>query len=234
MYAGHEYVWVEESYGYTPPATMPASDLTFTAKWTGVSVTVKFDGGGGLIKDPHGDFVPSYFVTGTVEDTLTFPPESKAEGYTGHAWVDEADPTGTHITVFLTNFPLVDTTYKLIWDINKHAVTFNANNGKVVDPATLDEVSYYTVKDVEYGSDVEYPDAPVRELQQVRVEQFEEDDDIALGDPRNPPIDPMDTVPRLREQLGEQGHVRGQTHPVVPADQGDTQRHGASHSRPMA
>ena len=152
--------WYEDVDGFNTVETMPDRNLKFVASWTANEITVTFDGNGGLIKGLHnGDFVPSYSVTGHVGEALTFPVASKAEGYTGHAWTDAE---GTHLDPLPTVFPAEDTTYTLVWDVNVHSITFDANSGTVIRPFSGGEAGSYTEAGIAYGSEIEMPENPTR------------------------------------------------------------------------
>ena len=152
--------WYENVDGFNTVETMPDRNLKFVASWTANEITVTFDGNGGLIKGLHnGDFVPSYSVTGHVGDALTFPEASKAEGYTGHAW---SDAEGTHLDPLPTEFPAEDTTYTLVWDVNVHSITFDANGGTVIRPFSGGEAGSYTEAGIAYGSEIEMPENPTK------------------------------------------------------------------------
>ena len=152
--------WYENVDGFNTVETMPNRNLKFVASWTANEITVTFDGNGGLIKGLHnGDFVPSYSVTGHVGDALTFPEASKAEGYTGHAW---SDAEGTHLDPLPTEFPAEDTTYTLVWDVNVHSITFDADGGTVIRPFSGGEASSYTEAGIAYGSEIEMPENPTK------------------------------------------------------------------------
>ena len=98
--------------GWSPsvPATVPASDTTYTAQWRINQYMVVFDSSGGAggksgLQD-YGSAIAAPTVTRT--------------GYTFTGWSPEVDAT----------VPARDVTYTAQWKINQYRVTFNANGGE--------------------------------------------------------------------------------------------------------
>ena len=131
---------VREGYtfdGWTPalPATMPASNLTATARWTANRYEIAFDlgdGGSGL------DTITQEFGTAVVLP-VTAP---SREGYVFAGWS----------VALPTDMPASNVTAVALWTREVHSIMF--------DPAGGSEVPAITQ---EYGTRVTAPAAPVRE-----------------------------------------------------------------------
>ena len=90
-------------------ATVPASDVTYTAQWEINQYTVTFDANGGV----GGTSGKQDYGTAIVVPTVT------REGYTFQGWLPEVPAT----------VPEGDVTYTAQWEINKYTVVFDANGG---------------------------------------------------------------------------------------------------------
>ena len=107
--------------GWTPdvPASVPASNATYTAQWSINQYTVTFDANGGdggtSGKQDYGS-------------TITAPTIAR-EGYTFAGWSPSVAAT----------VPANDVTYAAQWSINQYTVTFNANGG---DGGTSDKQDF--------------------------------------------------------------------------------------------
>lgn len=120
---------VKEGYDFdrwdpTPPAQMPAADVTLNAVFTPKQYTVTFDANGG---------------TGGWSQQLAYgsqltPPTVTRNLYTFAGW--DSTPPAT--------VPLGGGTYTAQWTINKTSVTFNSDGGSPVAPLTGDIYSPLT------------------------------------------------------------------------------------------
>ena len=104
---------VKEGYsfdGWEPeiPETMPAQDLTVTAKWTVNEYTITFDTDGGSEIDP---------ITQDFGTEITSPEDPVKEGYTFNGWEPEIPET----------MPAQDLTVTAKWTINSYNVSFELN-----------------------------------------------------------------------------------------------------------
>ena len=105
-----------------PPATFPASDVTYHGVWKQVGYSaITFDWGYGelssMVEGPTGDAVPS---------TVTFP-EVEREGYELRGWVDE---DGRFATSLIDTYR--DYTYLAMWTASTSTIAFDANGGSAV------------------------------------------------------------------------------------------------------
>ena len=113
--------------GWSPevPATVPASDKTFTAQWTINQYTITFDSNGGTAV---ADITQDY---GTA---ITAPADPTKEGYTFAGW-DKAVPE---------TMPLNGAALKATWTPNQYAITFDSDGGSDVASITADYKSTVT------------------------------------------------------------------------------------------
>ena len=97
--------------GWSPEvaATVPASDVTYTAQWLVNSYTVTFDANGGT----GGRTVTQDYGTALTAPTVT------RTGYTFTGWSPAVPST----------VPAADATYAAQWRINSYTVTFDAQGG---------------------------------------------------------------------------------------------------------
>ena len=97
--------------GWSPEvaATVPASDVTYTAQWLVNSYTVTFDANGGT----GGRTVTQDYGTALTAPTVT------RTGYTFTGWSPAVPST----------VPAADATYAAQWRINSYTVTFDAQDG---------------------------------------------------------------------------------------------------------
>ncbi len=98
--------------GWTPavPATVPASNATYTAQWTVNSYAVTFDANGG----EGGWSREMEYGTEIAAPTVT------REGHTFAGWQP----------ALLGNVPASNVTFTAQWTVNSYAVTFDANGGE--------------------------------------------------------------------------------------------------------
>ncbi len=124
--------WYVNDVKVEVPATMPAENMTLTAKWNINSYTITFNTDGGTevaaITKNYGEPV------GTVSAPTKI-------GYTFTGW-DVAVP-GT--------MPAEDLTITATWRVNKYTITFDSDGGSAVDAITQD-----------YNTDVTAPADPTR------------------------------------------------------------------------
>jgi uncharacterized repeat protein (TIGR02543 family) len=116
-------------YGSTA-YTMPASNVTFYAKWQLNTYTVSFVTG-------EGTAVPTQTVS--YGATATNPQDDPArEGYSFEGWYSDANCTAGNETNFAAGVT-GDVTYYAKWKVNNYKVTFDANGGSGSEaPKTLD------------------------------------------------------------------------------------------------
>ncbi|MBQ8389109.1 MAG: InlB B-repeat-containing protein [Clostridia bacterium] len=114
------------------PETMPAEDVTVTAKWTVNKYTITFNTDGGSTIDP---------ITLDYGASITDPADPAKVGHTFAGW-DKAIPA---------TMPAEDVTITAKWTVNKYTITFNTDGGNAIDPITLD-----------YGAAVTAPADPTK------------------------------------------------------------------------
>ncbi len=115
------------------PATMPAENVTVTAKWTVNQYTITFDSNGGTAVDA---------ITQDYGTAVTAPTAPTKEGYTFAGW-DKDIPA---------SMPAENITITAKWTVNQYTITFDSNGGTAVDAITQD-----------YGTAVTAPTAPTKE-----------------------------------------------------------------------
>ena len=115
------------------PTTMPAENMTITAKWKVNSYTITFDTNGGSTVAP---------ITQDYGTAITVPANPTREGYTFMGW-DKAIPT---------TMPAENMTITAKWKVNSYTITFNTAGGSTVAPITQD-----------YGTNITAPAAPTKE-----------------------------------------------------------------------
>ena len=115
------------------PTTMPAENVTITAKWKVNSYTITFDTAGGSEIAP---------ITQDYGTAITAPANPTREGYTFIGW-DKAIPT---------TMPAENVTITAKWKVNSYTITFNTAGGSAIAPITQD-----------YGTAITAPADPTRE-----------------------------------------------------------------------
>ena len=115
------------------PATMPAENVTITAKWKVNSYTITFDTAGGSAVAP---------ITQNYGTAITAPTNPTREGYTFIGW-DKAIPV---------TMPAENMTITAKWKVNSYTITFDTNGGSTIAPITQD-----------YGTAIAAPANPTRE-----------------------------------------------------------------------
>ena len=115
------------------PATMPAENVTVTAKWVVNQYTITFDTAGGSA-------VAS--ITQDYGTAITAPANPTREGYTFFGW-DKAIPA---------TMPAENMIITAKWKVNQYTITFDSNGGSEIAPITQD-----------YGTAITAPADPTRE-----------------------------------------------------------------------
>ena len=115
------------------PETIPAEDMSFTAKWIANQYTLTFDSNGGS------DVAAITQDYGTKIETPAAPTKT---GYTFAGWDNEIPET----------MPAESMSFKAQWTINQYTLTFNADNGTEDVKITQD-----------YGTKFDTPADPTRE-----------------------------------------------------------------------
>ena len=115
------------------PETIPAEDMSFTAKWIANQYTLTFDSDGGS------DVAAITQDYGTKIETPAAPTKT---GYTFAGWDNEIPET----------MPAESMSFKAQWTINQYTLTFNADNGTENVEITQD-----------YGTKFDTPADPTRE-----------------------------------------------------------------------
>ena len=113
--------------------TMPAENMTVTARWEINRYTITFDPAGGSEIAP---------ITQDYGTNITAPADPTREGYTFIGW-DREIPT---------TMPAEDMTVTAQWEINQYTITFDTNGGSEIAPITQD-----------YGTNITAPADPIRE-----------------------------------------------------------------------
>ena len=107
------------------PTTMPAENMTITAKWKVNQYTITFDTNGGSEITP---------ITQDYGTAITAPANPTREGYTFIGW-DKEIPT---------TMPAENMTVTAQWEINQYKITFDTNGGSEIAPITQDYVTAIT------------------------------------------------------------------------------------------
>ena len=115
------------------PTTMPAENMTITAKWVVNQYTITFDTAGGSA-------VAS--ITQNYGTAITAPANPTREGYTFIGW-DKAIPA---------TMPAENMIITAKWKVNQYTITFDSNGGSEIAPITQD-----------YGTAITAPANPTRE-----------------------------------------------------------------------
>ena len=115
------------------PSTMPAENVTVTAKWVVNQYTITFDTAGGSA-------VAS--ITQDYGTAITAPANPTREGYTFIGW-DKAIPA---------TMPAENMIIKAKWKVNQYTITFDSNGGSEIAPITQN-----------YGTAITAPADPTRE-----------------------------------------------------------------------
>ena len=115
------------------PTTMPAEDMTITAKWKVNSYTITFDTAGGSEIAP---------ITQDYGTQIATPADPTRKGYTFIGW-DKAIPA---------TMPAENMTITAKWKVNSYTITFDTAGGSEIAPITQD-----------YGTQIAAPADPTRE-----------------------------------------------------------------------
>ena len=114
------------------PDTMPAENMTITAKWKINKYTITFNTDGGSEIAP---------ITQDYATEITKPADPTKEGYTFTGW-------DTVIPEFM---PASNVTVKALWKINQYTITFDSDGGSAVESITQD-----------YATDITKPADPTK------------------------------------------------------------------------
>ena len=115
------------------PTTMPAENMTITAKWKVNQYTITFDTNGGSEITP---------ITQDYGTAITAPANPTREGYTFIGW-DKAIPA---------TMPAENMIITAKWKVNQYTITFDSNGGSEIAHITQD-----------YGTAIAAPADPTRE-----------------------------------------------------------------------
>ena len=115
------------------PTTMPAENMTITAKWKVNSYTITFDTAGGSEIAP---------ITQDYGTAIAAPADPTREGYTFIGWDMEIP----------TTMPAENMTITAKWKVNSYTITFDTAGGSEIAPITQD-----------YGTAIVAPADPTRE-----------------------------------------------------------------------
>ena len=115
------------------PTTMPAENITVTAKWKVNSYTITFDTAGGSEIAP---------ITQDYGTQIAAPADPTREGYTFIGWDMEIP----------TTMPAENITVTAKWKVNSYTITFDTAGGSEIAPITQD-----------YGTQIAAPADPTRE-----------------------------------------------------------------------
>ena len=115
------------------PTTMPAENMTITAKWKVNQYTITFDTNGGSEITP---------ITQDYGTAITAPANPTREGYTFIGW-DKAIPA---------TMPAENMIITAKWKVNQYTITFDSNGGSEIAPITQD-----------YSTAITAPANPTRE-----------------------------------------------------------------------
>ena len=115
------------------PVTMPAENMTITAKWKVNSYTITFDTAGGSEIAP---------ITQDYGTAIVAPADPTREGYTFIGWDMEIP----------TTMPAENITVTAKWKVNSYTITFDTAGGSEIAPITQD-----------YGTAIVAPADPTRE-----------------------------------------------------------------------
>ena len=121
-----------DGWDKTIPATMPAEDMTVTAKWKVNQYTITFDTKGGSTIAP---------ITQDYGSAVTAPANPTKAGYTFAAW-DKQIPTA---------MPAENITITASWTVDQYTITFDTDGGSDVKAITAD-----------YGTTVTKPANPTK------------------------------------------------------------------------
>ena len=125
--------WVDDNgTPVTVPETMPAENITLTAKWNIIRYTIRFNtNGGSAIAD----------IYATYGSKVTPPADPTKTGYTFAGWDREIPET----------MPAKNTVINAKWTINKYTIKFDTDGGSAVADITAD-----------FGSAITAPEAPTK------------------------------------------------------------------------
>ena len=126
--------------GWDPvvPATVPGSNMTFTAQWTAISYTISYDLAGGQLAE--GVTNPEAYTIESEAITLKNPTR---EGYTFAGWTGTGLEQAT-MEVTIAAGSIDARSYTATWTINQYTITFDSDGGSEVASITADYKSTLT------------------------------------------------------------------------------------------
>ena len=133
--------WMVDNVKTDIPATMPAANITFKAKWTTQKYTVTFNSNGG---SAVADVKQEYNLTISAPDAPT------KEGHTFKGWFAD-DVTFAAPWTFSTDKVTKDITLYAKWDVNKYKLSFDTDGGSLV--SEIEQI---------FGTEVTAPNAPTK------------------------------------------------------------------------
>ena len=126
------------------PTTMPAEDVTITARWTANQYTITYQGLDDVAEITHYPAIHTY-------GTPTAIPDPSKTGYRFDGWkINGAQPPVQNLTLGAADYT-ANITLTAVWTVNQYTINFNPNGGSQVAPITQD-----------YGTAVTDPPEPTR------------------------------------------------------------------------
>ena len=137
---GYDFLgWMDESGKIVSvPETMPAKNMTLTAKWGIKQQTLTFVDADGTVLDEIKDIYGA---------AITAPTAPVKDGYTFKGWLDESGA----ITQIPDKMPKNDATYTAHWQVNQYKVIFKTHEGILF------------TENVDFGAPILVPTAPTRD-----------------------------------------------------------------------
>ena len=120
--------------GWDPvvPATVPGSNMTFTAQWTPITYSISYDLAGGQLAE--GETNPASYTIESADITLNNPTR---EGYTFAGWTGTGLEAAT-MEVTIAAGSIDARSYTATWTVNQYTITFDSDGGSEVASITAD------------------------------------------------------------------------------------------------